>query len=137
MSGQRAWTPVLDELTDDTGLSDGAYRLYILLASYCWNGDDTCWPSQATLARRLGVDARTVRARLVELVCRGFVVKHPRPGRPTSYELTRLVPRKAASAVPRNPASDEEHEALSRKNTERLSARQGAEVVELRRAVER
>jgi hypothetical protein len=125
---RRAWTPIPDALTEHHELPDGAYRLYVLLATYCWNGDDTCWPSKATLAHRLGVDPRTVHDRLDVLVGLGLVVKHPRRGKSSEYQLTQLAPRKPASGVGRNGASDEEHEPLSRKNTERLAVRSGRDV---------
>lgn len=72
------------------GLSDRAFRLYVLLARYGSSPDD-CFPSVATLADRLGVSAVTVQRGLRELVAAGCVTVVPRfdGGRQTSngYQL--------------------------------------------------
>jgi len=86
------FTPLLNSIIDDRTLSAGAFRLYAALASYCWNGSDTCWPAASRLAEQLGVAERTVQRQLDQLVTAGYVRKHCRPGRTNEYELVRRVP---------------------------------------------
>ncbi len=72
------------------GLSDRAFRLYVLLARYGTSPDD-CFPRISTLADRLGVSDATVQRGLRELVAAGCVTVVPRfeGGRQTSngYQL--------------------------------------------------
>lgn len=50
----------------EADISDGAFRLAVLLQSYA-NADRRCWPSIRTLGNRLGVSYDTARRRLYEL----------------------------------------------------------------------
>ena len=55
-------------------ISDGAFRLFCLLLSYCRQpGSFECWPSQPTLAEQLHTSIRTIRRFLAELEKAGFV----------------------------------------------------------------
>ncbi len=60
------WTTVYHLITLDRRISDGAYRLYLLLHRYA-QGKACAWPSRETLARDLGVSVATIRRRLEEL----------------------------------------------------------------------
>lgn len=51
-----------------SSISDGAFRLYILLQSYCFGEKDTCFPSQNTLAAKLNKSVRTIQRYLKELI---------------------------------------------------------------------
>ena len=61
----------------DADISDGAFRLAVLLASYA-NGRRLCWPSMRTIAGRLGCHYDTARRRLHELEVAGLVQVTPR-----------------------------------------------------------
>jgi helix-turn-helix protein len=54
-------------LDGERPLSDGAFRLYCLILSYCREPTNVCTAAQTTLGARLGVSTKTVRARLTEL----------------------------------------------------------------------
>lgn len=82
-----------ESVLDDSRLSDGAKVFYALLDRY-WRSDDTAWPSQETLATRLGVSVPVVRRRLRELEAVGRVrTKRRGQGRTNVYvraEMRRL-----------------------------------------------
>ena len=61
----------------DADISDGAFRLAVLLGSYA-NGRRLCWPSMRTIAGRLGCHYDTARRRLHELEVAGLVQVTPR-----------------------------------------------------------
>jgi hypothetical protein len=89
--------------------SDGAFRLYCLILSYCWEPDGVCTATQETLGERLGVSTRTVRTRLIELEdCR--LIARTRGGwmKPSTIRPLWLPDRKAASGQDGKPASDKE-----------------------------
>lgn len=44
----------------DNDISDGAFRLYSILKSYCFGDKTTCFPSEATLANRMKKSVRTI-----------------------------------------------------------------------------
>ena len=61
----------------DADISDGAFRLAVLLGSYA-NTRRLCWPSMRTIAGRLGCHYDTARRRLHELEVAGLVQVTPR-----------------------------------------------------------
>ena len=61
----------------DADISDGAFRLAVLLGSYA-NARRLCWPSMRTIAGRLGCHYDTARRRLHELEVAGLVQVTPR-----------------------------------------------------------
>ena len=61
----------------DADISDGAFRLAVLLGSYA-NARRLCWPSMRTIAGRLGCHYDTARRRLHELEVAGLVQVAPR-----------------------------------------------------------
>lgn len=55
-------------------LSNGAFRLYVLLQSYCYGKRKLCWPNQETLSLALGgVDRTTIYRYERELIERGLI----------------------------------------------------------------
>jgi hypothetical protein len=74
---RQGWAQVYHVLTLDTDLSDGAFRLYVLLLRYA-RQDNGCWPGRDRLAHDLGKSTRTVDYRLEELVRRGLVTREQR-----------------------------------------------------------
>lgn len=88
---------VLLEVIEDRRISAGAFRLYALLIGLS-RGFGSCWPSQATLASRLGISLRTIRNWLKELEATGLIEIEHRcslPGQEQSniYRLNKLVSR--------------------------------------------
>lgn len=88
---------VLLEIIEDPRISAGAFRLYTLLIGLS-RGFGACWPSQATLAAKLGITQRTVRNWLKELEIAGYLEiehRYAQPGQEQSniYHLKKLVPR--------------------------------------------
>jgi DNA-binding GntR family transcriptional regulator len=82
-------TMVPNDVLLDATLTPAARAAYAMLASYAWRGAE-CWPGQETLAEDLGVDDRTVRRYLAELVERGLVERTRRGrGRTNVYSLPR------------------------------------------------
>jgi DNA-binding transcriptional ArsR family regulator len=69
----------------DTRLGPGPARLYHVLDDYA-GAAGTCFPHQATLAKRIGVSDRTIRRWLSELVRTGHVIPR-RTGRGSYYTL--------------------------------------------------
>ena len=67
-------------LTLDTDLSDGAFRLYVLLLKYAQQSG-TCWPGVDRLAADLGKKPRTILYHLAELTERGLISRERRPNR--------------------------------------------------------
>lgn len=57
----------------DSGVSRSAIALFAVLASYADRDDQRCWPSRATLAKRLGASTRSVDTWLKELRTVGAV----------------------------------------------------------------
>ncbi|WP_412068858.1 helix-turn-helix domain-containing protein [Rubrivirga sp. IMCC43871] len=66
----------------------GADRLALLALAYHVNKKDvdTCWPSQATLARECAVQERAMRNTLTRLEAAGYIERRPR-GRGTLYRI--------------------------------------------------
>ena len=66
------WTVIYHRITLDRRISDGAYRLYLLLHRYA-QSKSYAWPSRETLAREMGVSVETIRRRLKELTQVGLI----------------------------------------------------------------
>jgi hypothetical protein len=94
---------------DGRPLSDGAFRLYCLILSYCRPPANACKATQGTLGARLGVSTKTVRKRLTELEERRLVERE-RGGwmKPSTIRPLWLPDGKAASGQDRKLASDKE-----------------------------
>lgn len=96
----------------DKRVGPAAHQLLSLLSSYA-DEEGWCWPSQKTLAERLGISERSVRERLATLEETGYVVSERQfraDGAETSTRR-RLVydrPWKATKAVRPSPAGGAE-----------------------------
>jgi DNA-binding transcriptional ArsR family regulator len=88
VSGTHRFTARL-AVVEDQSLSEGARLVYIVLDEYA-RTSDTCWPSQATLGKRLGMPLRTVRHHLLKLSRAGVIEKRRKHvmGAPNEYVLT-------------------------------------------------
>lgn len=71
-------TVIQNELIIDNKISDGAYRLYILLQSMCYGDKVVCYPSQQYLADKLKKSVRTIQRYFDELVKNDLVRKKRR-----------------------------------------------------------
>lgn len=71
-------TIIQNELIIDTKISDGAYRLYILLQSMCYGDKDSCYPSQRYLADKLKKSVRTIQRYIDELIVNKLIKKKRR-----------------------------------------------------------
>ncbi|MDY7076992.1 MAG: helix-turn-helix domain-containing protein [Chloroflexota bacterium] len=80
------WAQVYHVLTLDKELSDGAFRLYVLLLKYARQSGG-CWPGVERLAQDLGKTKSTIKARLAELAERGLVTRERRFG---ASSITRM-----------------------------------------------
>ncbi|PJI07669.1 helix-turn-helix domain-containing protein [Clostridium sp. CT7] len=87
------------DITSD--LSNGAFRLYILLQSYCYgNQKHTCYPSQATLSKQLNRTTRTIQRYLKELEDKGYIEKKRRGSISNIYKmLKKVIQQKVNKAV--------------------------------------
>ncbi len=64
--GPDYFVQIPQSILKNTGISDGAFRLYCVLLLYC-RQKMTAWPGQELLAEDLGCSVRQVQRRLVEL----------------------------------------------------------------------
>jgi len=68
----QGWTLAYHAMTRDLRISDGAYRLYLLLHQYAQQRGEA-WPSRKTLAQGIGVSEPTIKRRLQELINIGLI----------------------------------------------------------------
>jgi predicted transcriptional regulator len=83
----------------EANISDGAVRLYMILASYCFRDKTTCFPSQSTLAAKLNKSVRTVQRYLGELISKGLIMKRRRGSTSNEYTLIKKIVKNASSKV--------------------------------------
>ena len=90
----------------DPRLSDGAVRLFTVLAAYC-GAKDHCWPAQATLCAVTNTKQRAISNWLKELRAFHYVrIVQQGPGKPARYYLcqplpsTSVLPKPSTSVLP-------------------------------------
>lgn len=71
-------TMIQNEVIVNTNISDGAYRLYVLLQSMCYGNKVNCYPSQKYLAEKLNKSIRTIQRYMDELVNNNLIKKKRR-----------------------------------------------------------
>jgi MarR-like DNA-binding transcriptional regulator SgrR of sgrS sRNA len=74
-------------IVDATGVGHAAFRLYAALATHANQETDKAWPGVTSLAQRLNVTPRRIRAMLAELERTGWLGRQQRLGRTTLYTL--------------------------------------------------
>jgi hypothetical protein len=83
-------------VTLDKGLSDGAYRTYVVISSFAWwqeasmteGGDRWCYPGLARIAEMRGQSERNVIRHIHDLCDRGWLVKERRgQGKTNRYTI--------------------------------------------------
>lgn len=72
-----------------TNISNGAFRLYVILKSYCYGKKTTCFPSQITLGERMRKSVKTIQRYLNELIAAKLVKKQRRGSISNQYEILR------------------------------------------------
>jgi DNA-binding transcriptional MocR family regulator len=92
------FTPISNELLD-MNMSDGAFRLYCLIQSYCFGEKEECYPSQKVLASRLRKSVRTVQRYITELSELGLLVVKRRGSTSNLYQVLKKVVKSKAEAV--------------------------------------
>lgn len=91
------FTPISNDIIN-MNMSDGAFRLYCLLQSYCFGEKRECYPSQKTLAEKLRKSVRTIQRYITELVELGLIKVKRRGSTSNLYEVLGKVSLKAAEA---------------------------------------
>jgi DNA-binding transcriptional regulator YhcF (GntR family) len=98
---------IVPEWLIDSGCTDKALRLYVVLARYADNENLTAFPSRATLARRMGCHRASVDRAIEELIRLGAVSKQHRveDGKYQSslYTVRRLPPSRTHATTPVAP----------------------------------
>jgi hypothetical protein len=95
---------IVPEWIIDSGCSDKALRLYVVLARYADNDKSTAYPGRGTLAKRMGCHRASVDRAVDELVKLGAITKQVRvkDGQYQSslYTVRRLPPSRTYAATP-------------------------------------
>lgn len=60
-------------ITTHQGVKDGPYRLYVIIASHCIRGNETCWPSIERLAKLMNKSEKTIKRELNQLYKAGVL----------------------------------------------------------------
>lgn len=76
-------------------ISDGAFRLYCVLQSYCYGEKDICFPSQKTLGEKLRRSVRTVQRYIKELVDARLIEVIRRGSNNNYYKMVRKAAQKS------------------------------------------
>lgn len=92
------FTPVSNDIIN-MNMSDGAFRLYCLLQSYCFGEKRECYPSQKTLAEKLRKSVRTVQRYITELIELGLIKVKRRGSTSNLYEVLKKVSIKASETA--------------------------------------
>jgi DNA-binding transcriptional ArsR family regulator len=72
-------------------LDGTAWKVYLALQRHA-NADGACWPSQALIANKTGLQERAVRYAITRLVEADLITIERQSGRPTVYRLTPAPP---------------------------------------------
>lgn len=89
------FTMIPNEIISNKNISQGAFKLYCILNSYCYGNKDTCFPSQKTLAEQMKKCIRTIQRYLKELIENGIIKIKRRGSTSNLYQLFRNAAAKA------------------------------------------
>ncbi len=88
---REGYTQVPNFLLRMKSITSGDKMTFAMILSYKWQ-NDSCFPGQATLAKDMGVDERTVRRHIQALQTAGLLVIQQRgQGKTNVYELNLAV----------------------------------------------
>lgn len=82
-----------------SNLSDNAFRIYHYLLSMCYGKKNTCFPSQATIAKATHRTIRTIQRGLKELIQAGFILSQRRGSTSNLYTVLKKVQLQAKEVV--------------------------------------
>lgn len=85
-------------------ISDGAFRLYSILKSYCFGNKTTCFPSEITLASKMRKSVRTIQRYIKELIKASLITKKRRGSISNIYEILRKTAENKIEAIKVNAA---------------------------------
>ncbi|HGM5583264.1 TPA: helix-turn-helix domain-containing protein [Pseudomonas putida] len=77
-AGWTAIPNVLFEYSQELGLKSHHIVIILHLAGYWWRKGNDPFPSKATLARKIGVDSRTIQRAIAELERKGYIERNQR-----------------------------------------------------------
>jgi hypothetical protein len=102
---QRPFTALPRHIADDPAIHPTDKAILLVLAGFCWGKKTLCWPSNATIARRVGRTPEHVQRRLVALEAAGLILRAPCAANRTGRTI-RLLWRcpSPAPALPPTPA---------------------------------
>lgn len=73
MSINKNYTKIPNEIIYDSKITSAEFRTYVAFLSFGW-GNNAIYPSQATVAKRIGLTDRAVRNHLKSLKEKGYVI---------------------------------------------------------------
>jgi|GEM_PF-1358361 len=82
-----SYTIIDNDFIEIEKLSNGAFRLYVILKKMCFGNKNSCFPSQEYLASRLDKSVRTIQRYIEELIEYGIVIKKRRGSISNVYVL--------------------------------------------------
>jgi hypothetical protein len=98
---------IVPEWLIDSGCSDKALRLYVVLARYADNDDMTAYPGRGTLAKRMGCHRSSVDRAVEELIEVGAITKRQRVAdgkyQSSLYTIRRIAPSRTHATTPVAP----------------------------------
>jgi hypothetical protein len=97
-------------LADDPTLAPLDKAILLVLAGHAWGGKDACWPSNATIAAKVGRSPGHVKRRLAGLEGRGLIRREPTTENRTGRQFRLLWRDPPAAPMPspaRSPARPE------------------------------
>lgn len=80
-------------------ISDGAFKLYFLLQSMCYNDKTECFPSQRYLSEKLNKSVRTIQRYISELLNCGLLKKKRRGSISNLYTVMLKVTAQKTAAI--------------------------------------
>lgn len=80
-------------------ISDGAFKLFFLLQSMCYNEKTECFPSQNYLAEKLNKSVRTIQRYIEELINAGLLKKKRRGSISNIYTVMLKVVTQKVNAL--------------------------------------
>lgn len=89
------FTMIPNEIISNKNISQGSFKLYCILNSYCYGNKDTCFPCQKTLAEQMKKCIRTIQRYLKELMESGIIKIKRRGSTSNLYQLFRSAVAKA------------------------------------------
>ena len=116
----RARLQAADQLRRDGKLSAAARLVGLEIFSYVNEASGEAFPSEATIARRLGITDRTVRTAVKQLADAGRIKVTRRPGRNNLYSPAFIKQRQekiSGVGTPRSPGTPAKFDADPEKNS--------------------